>query len=164
VVDDARFEAQEKGVEIDLVVGAERARQEALMVGSGRLISRAVENVVRNALRFSREGDAVTVDLDSNAAGTSLLIRDRGPGVDAKELNRVFEPFVQVGTNHGQGFGLGLAIAKRAIIAHGGTIKAVNNPEGGLTVSIWLPAAPGAPESGEAGSSVWDRSVSPAPV
>jgi two-component system, OmpR family, sensor kinase len=159
VVDDARFEAQEKGVEIDLVLGAGR---EAMMHGSGKLISRAIENVVRNALRFSRKGDRVTVELESNAAGTNLLIRDHGPGVEADQLQLLFEPFVQVGTNHGQGYGLGLAIAKRAVIAHGGAIKAARNPDGGLAITIWLPAAADAPESGE--PSVRDRSISPAPV
>jgi two-component system OmpR family sensor kinase len=159
VVDDARFEAQEKGVEIDLVLGAGR---EAMMHGSGKLISRAIENVVRNALRFSRKGDRVTVELDSNAAGTNLLIRDHGPGVEADQLQLLFEPFVQVGTNHGQGYGLGLAIAKRAVIAHGGAIKAARNPDSGLAITIWLPAAPDAPEGGE--PSVRDRSISPAPV
>jgi two-component system OmpR family sensor kinase len=164
VVDDARFEAQEKGVAIDFVTNERRWGSEALVMGSGKLISRAIENIVRNGLRFSRRGDAITVELDSTAAGTTLYIRDQGPGVKDAQLASLFEPFVQADTESGQGYGLGLAIAKRAVIAHGGTIKAVNGAAAGLTIIVWLPASPDAPEAGEEAKSVWDRSVSPAPV
>jgi two-component system, OmpR family, sensor kinase len=137
---------------------------EALVVGSGKLISRAIENIVRNALRFSRRGETITVELDSTVAGTTLYIRDQGPGVKAEQLASLFEPFVQADPANGQGYGLGLAIAKRAIIAHGGSIRAVNGAAEGLVITLWLPAAPDAPEAGDEAKSVWDRSVSPAPV
>lgn len=162
VVDDARFEAQEKGVAIDFITGERGA--EVLVVGSGKLVSRAIENIVRNALRFSRRGDTIALELDSTAAGTTLYIRDQGPGVKREQLASLFEPFVQADPASGQGYGLGLAIAKRAVIAHGGTIKAANGQEEGLTIIVWLPAAPDAPEAGEESKSVWDRSVSPASV
>ena len=162
VVDDARFEAQEKGVTIDFVINGQGS--EALVVGSGKLISRAIENIVRNDLRFSRRGEAITVELESTAAGTTLYIRDQGPGVKTDQLESLFEPFVQADPANGQGYGLGLAIAKRAIIAHGGTIRAVNGATEGLIIILWLPAAPDAPEAGDEAKSVWDRSVSPAPV
>jgi two-component system OmpR family sensor kinase len=164
VVDDARFEAQEKGVAIDFAPNERQAGSEALVMGSGKLISRAIENIVRNALRFSRRGDAITVELDSTAAGTTLYIRDQGPGVQDDQLASLFEPFVQADTANGQGYGLGLAIAKRAVIAHGGTIRAINGAEAGLTIIVWLPASPDAPETGEVAKSVWDKSVSPAVV
>src|SRR4051812_6943029 len=92
VVDDARFEAQEKGVTIDFVINERRWGSEALVVGSGKLISRTIENIVRNALRFSRRGDTITVELDSTAAGTTLYIRDQGPGVKGGQLDSLFEP------------------------------------------------------------------------
>jgi len=164
VVDDARFEAQEKGVTIDFVTNQRRGGSEALVVGSGKLISRAIENIVRNALRFSRRGDTITVELDSAVSGTTLYIRDQGPGVKTEQLASLFEPFVQADPANGQGYGLGLAIAKRAIIAHGGTIRAVNGAAEGLIITLWLPAAPDGPEAGDQARSVWDRSVSPAPV
>ncbi len=163
VVEDARFEAQEKGAIIDLAVKTGGAGSEALVVGSGKLISRAVENIVRNALRFSRRGNTITLEMDSNAAGTTLTIKDEGPGVKAEQLASLFEPFVQADTTSGQGYGLGLSIAKRAIIAHGGTIEAANGAEGGLIITVWLPTAPDAPKDSEH-RSVWDRSVSPVPV
>jgi len=164
VVDDARFEAQEKGVTIDFVTNERRGGSEALVVGSGKLISRAIENIVRNALRFSRRGDTITVELDSAVSGTTLYIRDQGPGVKTEQLASLFEPFVQADPANGQGYGLGLAIAKRAIIAHGGTIRAINGAAEGLIITLWLPAAPDGPEAGDQARSVWDRSVSPAPV
>jgi two-component system OmpR family sensor kinase len=164
VVEDARFEAQEKGATIDFICNERRWGSEALVVGSGKLVSRAIENILRNALRFSRRGDTIAVELNSTAAGTSLYIRDQGPGVKNEQLASLFEPFVQADTANGQGYGLGLAIARRAIIAHGGTIKAVNGTAAGLTIIVWLPAAPDAPETGEEAKSVWDRSVSPASV
>jgi two-component system OmpR family sensor kinase len=71
------------------------------------------------------------------------VVTDQGPGVKAEKLNTVFEPFVQAEAANGQGYGLGLTIAQRAIKAHGGTIAARNGTEKGLVVSIWLPAAAG---------------------
>jgi two-component system, OmpR family, sensor kinase len=161
VVEDARFEAQEKGVGIEFLANAGRGGREALVVGSGKLVSRAIENIVRNALRFSRRGDVITIEIESGKGGTTLYIRDQGPGVKEDELEALFEPFVQVGTENGQGYGLGLAITKRAIIAHGGAIRASNGEDAGLTIMVWLPAVPDSAEGGEESRSVWDRSVSP---
>ena len=160
IVEDARFEALGMGIDIDFVANAAQAGNEALVIGSGKLISRAIENVVRNAVRFSRRGDTITIEMRSDAAGTNLYIRDQGPGVNADQLAGLFDPFVQAGTTNGQGYGLGLAIAKRAIIAHGGTIKATNGEVSGLTISIWLPAAPDHPDTSVEHRSVWDQAVS----
>jgi two-component system OmpR family sensor kinase len=159
IVEDAWFEALGMGIDIAFAANAARAGSEALVTGSGKLISRAIENVVRNAVRFSRRGDAITIALQSDATGTNLSIRDQGPGVNAEQLATLFDPFVQAGTANGQGYGLGLAIAKRAILAHGGTIKAVNGDVSGLIVSIWLPASPDNPDTSEDHRSVWDQAV-----
>jgi two-component system OmpR family sensor kinase len=164
VVDDARFEAQEKGVVIDLAASPRGEGSEALVVGSGKLVSRAIENIVRNALRFSRRGDTVTLEMESDAAGTFLYIMDQGPGVKVEQLASLFDPFVQADTANGQGYGLGLSIARRAIIAHGGTINAANRVTGGLIITVWMPAAPDAPKDSEHSRSVWDRSVLPLSV
>jgi len=164
VVEDARYEAQEKGVGIDFVASSRRWGWEALVVGSGKLISRAIENIVRNALRFSHRGQTITIEMESNAAGTTLYIRDEGPGVKDDQLNALFDPFVQANPTEGQGYGLGLAIAKRAVLAHGGSIKAANGASAGLTITVWLPAAPDAPEASEESRSVWDKSISPLPI
>ncbi|MEI7791478.1 MAG: ATP-binding protein [Alphaproteobacteria bacterium] len=161
VADDARFEAQGKGVEIRFAANAEHPDQEALIVGSGKLISRAIENIVRNALRFSRSGDAITLEMDSSQAGTTLTIRDQGPGAKPEQLKSLFDPFFRGDPGSGHGYGLGLAIAKRAILAHGGTITAANGNHEGLTITIWLPAAPDSPENGDV---VGAATVSPQPV
>jgi two-component system OmpR family sensor kinase len=164
VVEDARYEAQEKGVAIEFVASPHHWGHEALVVGSGKLISRAIENIVRNALRFSRRGEKITIEMETNAAGTTLYIRDEGPGVRDEQLDTLFEPFVQANPVDNQGYGLGLAIARRAVMAHGGTVKAANGVSGGLTVTIWLPAAPDAPDAAEESRSVWDKSISPLPI
>lgn len=164
LVEDARYEAQEKGVGIEFVASPHHWGWEALVVGSGKLISRAIENIVRNALRFSRRGDKITIEMETNAAGTTLYIRDAGPGVKDEQLDTLFEPFVQANPVDNQGYGLGLAIARRAVMAHGGSIKATNGASAGLTVTVWLPAAPDAPDAAEESRSVWDKSISPLPI
>lgn len=164
VVDDARFEAQEKGVAIDFVAPQAGPGSESLVMGSGKLISRAVENIVRNALRFSRRGDTIALELQSSPAGTTLYIRDQGPGVKADQLASLFEPFVQADTANGQGYGLGLAIARRAVIAHGGTIAAANGAESGLAITVWLPASPDAPEAVEEAKPGWEKPAAAALV
>lgn len=162
VLDDARYEAQEKGVIIDLL--ADQKRQETLVVGSGKLVHRAIENVVRNALRFSRRGDTITLEMEAGSAGSTLFIRDEGPGVKIDQMDSLFDPFVQADTASGQGYGLGLSIAKRAVLAHGGTIQAANGAKGGLIITLWLPAAPDAPRDSDHSRPVLDHPVSPSPV
>jgi two-component system OmpR family sensor kinase len=140
VGEDAKFEAASTGVQVDVAI--EPADADWIVHGDGRLISRAVDNVVRNALRFSPKGQTVRVVLDRDADFYRLAVKDKGPGVPAELLDTLFKPFVQ-GPGDGQGFGLGLAIAERAVIAHGGTIQAVNEPTGGFTITIRLPRSEG---------------------
>lgn len=137
VVEDAQFEASGNGIGIALVKQAE----ETLVTGSGRLVARAIENVVRNALRFSRAGQTVWISLVRDCGNFIVSIEDEGPGAPAEIMPTLFEAFVRAMPD-GQGFGLGLAIAKRAINAHGGTIMARNRQPCGLLVAISLPAAP----------------------
>ena len=137
VVEDARFEASGNGIGIALRKQAE----ELLVTGSGRLVARALENVVRNALRFSRAGQTVWISLVRDCGNFIVSIEDEGPGAPAEIIPNLFEAFVRAMPD-GQGFGLGLAIAQRAINAHGGTIVARNRAPHGLSVAISLPAAP----------------------
>ncbi len=85
----------------------------------------------------------------ADAAGRArITVRDHGPGVPAEALNDIFSPFYRVGTARERssgGVGLGLSIAQRAVALHGGTIRAENAPDGGLVVTIDMPAA--VPES-----------------
>jgi two-component system OmpR family sensor kinase len=139
VVDDARFEAQASDVTIALSEDIPPEDQRPALSGNAELIRRAFDNIIRNALRFSSAGDVVSVGVGfPDKRGYEVEIADRGPGVPQDEIETLFEPFVR-GENAGKGLGLGLAIANRAIIAHGGTIEARNRFDGGLLLHIHLP-------------------------
>jgi len=137
VVDDARFEGETTGVAVSCVAPETlpmRARADDLL--------RVFDNVVRNALRFAPAGSTVDIALKVSADGkrATLTVDDNGPGLRPEELDGVFRRFVRAdGVSNGTGFGLGLAIAERAVRAHDGTIEASNRPGGGLRIAIVLP-------------------------
>ena len=115
------------------------------------LLRSAVENVVRNATRYTAPGTTVEAALErqkgSNGNGEDLVVRvsDSGPGVPAAALAKIFEPFYRLDDARNRqtgGAGLGLSIADRAIRLHGGHITASNRKEGGLEVEIRIPASP----------------------
>lgn len=141
VVEDARFEAHASGRDVRFIdrcgPGAPTVRAHV------ETLHRAFENVIRNAIRFTPDGGSVEVLAERcDGAGTFVCrISDSGPGVPAEELAAIFEPFHRA-RNDGpaQGYGLGLAIARRAIETHGGSISAANREGGGLVVTIELPA------------------------
>jgi two-component system sensor histidine kinase CpxA len=112
------------------------------VTGDRELLRRAIENVVRNAVRYTPAGGAVDVQITETAADVTVAVRDYGPGVPAGELARIFDPFYRVDESRDAsagGIGLGLAIARRAIQVHQGVIAADNaNP--GLRVTIALPS------------------------
>ncbi|MBZ2400823.1 HAMP domain-containing protein [Erwinia amylovora] len=137
VTNDARYEAQIPGVEILL----EADRQHDYTVkGDANLIRSAIENVVRNALRFSTQGQQVQITLRHEDGWLTIGVRDRGPGVEADKLSSIFDPFVRVNSPlSGKGYGLGLSIVRKVVLAHGGEVSAVNAREGGLELTIRLP-------------------------
>ncbi len=114
------------------------------------LLRSAVENVVRNATRYTAEGTTVEVQLERQHSenGDEIVIRvlDSGPGVPNEAMKKIFEPFYRLDDARNRqtgGAGLGLSIADRAIRLHGGQLRASNRKEGGLEVEIRIPAAPG---------------------
>jgi two-component system OmpR family sensor kinase len=142
-VEDARFEAEAQGKRVDF-----QGRVDAAMQGKPELLHSAVENVVRNAIKFAPAGSAIDVALRTieNPRRVRLEVRDRGPGVREEHLARIFEPFFRGEPAAGEnGYGLGLAIARRAIETHGGSIRAHNADGGGLSVEIELPLAVATP-------------------
>ena len=139
VVEDARYEAAAKNIEVKLSVEQAGENFEWIALGSGRLVSRAIENILRNALRYSPENGQVAVRLDCRNGHFQLSISDNGPGIPEESLASLFKPFGV--SADGYGFGLGLAIASRAIAVHGGTIAAVNRAPHGLEMTVTLPAA-----------------------
>jgi two-component system OmpR family sensor kinase len=141
VVGDAQFEAEalHKCVKY-------RSNGEALITGRADLLARAVENVVRNAIRYTPDNQCVEVEGVCQHGQVHITVRDRGPGVAESELDSIFQPFYRSPSNPtGTGYGLGLAIARRAVESHGGQIRARNRVEGGLQVDIQLPLSSGKP-------------------
>jgi len=117
--------------------------------GDRELLWRAMENLLRNALRYTNPDQGVVLDLAVNRKKTSvrLDVRDFGGGVPEAELEKIFEPFYRVQESRDRssgGHGLGLSIAANAVHMHGGSIEARNADNGGLIVSISLPLSQGA--------------------
>lgn len=139
VVQDARFEAGDR----DITIGWRRPAPLRVAADRDSLAS-AIENVLRNALRFTPAGGAIQVRLLADAGEASLEIEDSGPGAPEKELAYLFEPFYQSAANADAspgGAGLGLSIARAAVAAHKGRISARNVAPNGLSVRIELPRA-----------------------
>ncbi|GKX55013.1 sensor histidine kinase [Leminorella grimontii] len=140
VVSDVTYEAQVPGVEIALDA-SEQAREMSTVKGNSELMRRAVENIIRNALRFSKQGQRIEVGLFYTEGELLIQVNDQGPGVDEDKLSSIFDPFVRVkSASSGKGYGLGLAIARKVVNAHGGTIEAKNRQPHGLSIGIRLPA------------------------
>lgn len=141
VIADASFEADNAGIELRYTqTGFASDAPEALVRGRAELLHRALENIVRNALKYSQRGQTVSVALTHADDKVTVVVSDQGPGVPAEQLEMMFEPFVRLhNTGMATGYGLGLAIAQRAVMAHRGTIAAANRPEGGLAVTMALP-------------------------
>jgi len=137
---DARFEAGAEGPAIEVEIEGEL---QATVRGAPDLLWRAVENVVRNAVKHGGAGGRVDIRLYARGPLVHVDVLDRGPGILDADLPTVFEPFFRSnpGKNNIDGHGLGLAIAQRVVHAHGGTIVARNRDGGGLQVAIALPLA-----------------------
>lgn len=140
IVEDAEFEAQSKQRHVTL-----STQQTWTVKANAELLRRALENIIRNAIRYTAKQSHVSVTLTPSEDQTNTLcihICDQGAGVPEEQLERLFEPFVRVSDSrnrHSGGYGLGLAIAERAVHLHHGTIDAFNHPQGGLCVVVHLP-------------------------
>ncbi len=139
VAEDAEFEAAQRGRHVILEI------DKALPVdGDPELLHRAIENVVRNAIRYTDESTAVELALRREGSDAVITVRDHGPGAREQDLERIFDPFFRASEARDRasgGHGLGLAIARRAVELHDGRISAENITGGGLLVSIRLPLA-----------------------
>lgn len=130
---DADFEARSKGKSVEVVTAAECS-----VMGSENLLRSAIENVLRNAVRYTAEGTKVDVSLQSAGGKAVVRVSDHGGGVPEAELANLFRPFYRVSEARDRktgGIGLGLAIAERAVKAHKGSITA-KNENGGLIIEI----------------------------
>lgn len=140
LVDDAAFEANQFGVSIETRFAPLPEQGILTCTGQEELFSRAIDNILRNAIRFSPAGSAIRIAVDRAPDGDRPLriqVRDSGPGVSPDILGSVFDPFFSARES---GFGLGLSIARRAIVAQRGTIEILNE-DAGLRVIIRVPVA-----------------------
>lgn len=138
MLNDASFEAAEKNIHVESHIS-----ENCTLNCDAELIYRAIENIVRNALKYTHPDTTVSVALAKTKRHLIVEVTDQGDGVDEQALEDIFQPFVR--TNHAQpkhGYGIGLALAKQVIEAHDGSVHAANNTaKKGLTVSIKLPIA-----------------------
>lgn len=150
IATDGAFEGATRGVNVRVMES-----RTCHVAGVPLLLRSAIENVVRNAVRFTADGTTVEVRLRRTASdgdGRALVeVRDYGPGIEEASLDEVFKPFYRVAAARDResgGAGLGLAITDRVVRSHGGKAMARNEPSGGLTVSLEFPLA--GPGSGAA--------------
>ncbi len=137
IIEDARLEADVKGIKIISIM-----KDYSIVIGDLEFLHRAIENVLRNAIKYSFNESKVLIETSSKSTQNyvSIIISDHGPGVPYNELEKIFLPFVRSSNvNSKEGHGVGLAITKQIIEAHGGKICAKNRPSGGLSVEIELP-------------------------
>jgi two-component system sensor histidine kinase CpxA len=141
VAKDADFEAQARDCRVEAIIV-----DDCMVMGDPSLLHSALENVMRNATRYTRPGSAVEVRLErgQGTRGPAAVVRvaDSGPGVPDEALDKLFRPFYRIDDARGRqtgGVGLGLAITDRAVRLHGGTVRAANRAEGGLIIEIRLP-------------------------
>jgi len=145
------FEISARGCKIEF----ESRLTASQMNGQPEMLSRAIENILRNAIRYTPFGGVIEVelsDLDEREATSvqirsralKISVRDAGPGIPLDHLSHIFRPFYRVDMARSEssgGFGVGLAIAERAVHLHGGKIMASNRATGGLDVQILLPTS-----------------------
>lgn len=160
VARDATFEAQGRNCQVEAEI-----LDELPVLGDPALLRSAIENVVRNATRYTPEGTTVKIHAEAVERGASreavVRISDSGPGVPAESLEKIFRPFYRIDDARGRstgGVGLGLAITERAVRLHGGWVKASNLPEGGLSVEIRLPLQAGVAAASVTAAAVDGRS------
>jgi two-component system OmpR family sensor kinase len=114
---------------------------EAYVSGDAALLRAVIENLIRNAIRYSPVEEAVEIEVAMDGTAVQVAVRDNGPGIPPEELARVFERFFSIprGPESAQGAGLGLAIARGVVTLHHGSITAANRPGGGCEFILRLP-------------------------
>jgi two-component system sensor histidine kinase CpxA len=141
IAERSNFEAHANEREVKCVCSL----KEISVKANEAMLSSALENIVRNAIKYTSVNTTVSIileQLDEEPELVNITIQDYGPGVPENMLEKIFEPFVRVEEDRDRktgSYGLGLAIAQRAINLHGGTISAENARDGGLMVTIRLP-------------------------
>lgn len=138
--------ADERGVTLEARVPTEAGAEV-----DGQRLRQVVDNLVHNALKHTPRGGRVVVSLESGADELAIEVADSGPGIDPAERERVFDRFFRTRASREQvvpGVGLGLAITRDIVAAHGGSIELEEAPGGGLLARVLLPRGDGAVGSG----------------
>jgi signal transduction histidine kinase len=145
-----------------ITVNVQLASDPCIVSGDPVLIQQVLVNLVMNAMDAMKEMPAarryVTITSNVRAADIDISVRDTGPGVPAEIIGKMFTPFV---TTKSHGLGIGLAIVRKIVDAHGGTINVRNNPEGGAMFTVTLRAAHSGASGDAAAVSAPDRTGSP---
>ncbi len=154
MIPDAEYEARQRQCSL-----AFHADDECRIAGNEELLYRAIENVVRNAIRYTGNGSEVEIRLKMGTVHgqrqAEIAVSDRGPGIPESQLHAIFRPFFRVDYARSPdtgGFGVGLAIAERAVRLHHGELSAENRKGGGATIRITLPAIETDPQVGRPNS------------
>ena len=134
VASDGDFEARARNRSVVI-----RQADPCSLKGYEEPIRSAVENLIRNAIRYTAEAMSVEVSIEVQGSSAMIRIRDFGPGVPDAFIPEIFVPFRRASNSYSDGAGLGLAIAERAVHLHRGKIRAMNAAGGGLVVEIYLP-------------------------
>ncbi|EIC83686.1 envelope stress sensor histidine kinase CpxA [Serratia sp. M24T3] len=136
VIDNAQFEAEQVGKTLEVTAPPGPWR----LIGNPNALDSALENIVRNALRYSHQHIALNFTADSD--GVTIMVDDDGPGVSEEDREQIFRPFYRTDEARDResgGTGLGLAIVETAVQQHRGWVRAEDSPLGGLRLIIWLP-------------------------
>jgi len=146
---DAEYEAQQHACSVTLI-----EENQCTIRGNPDLLYRAIENVVRNAIRYTDLNTDVTIRISETAPNlrhpdarhfAAIEVTDQGPGIPESDLAHIFRPFYRVDqarSSHTGGFGVGLAITERATRLHNGTLRATNRPTGGTSILFLFPLGP----------------------
>ena len=142
IINDAKFEAEQRG--ITFLTNIRLPKNELQLNGNSRLLESAVENIVTNALKYTKDKIELHIFIQEEEEEEFLRIRidDNGSGVHPDEFKKIFKPFYRVDetrTRTTGGTGLGLAIVSNVIQEHQGKVWAEKSPLGGLAVTIRLP-------------------------
>lgn len=140
IVGDVLFEKLEAKVRLDV------PEDKVVVEGQLEFLQRAIDNVIRNAVKYGPEDGIVAIELQHSArtGEVTLEVRDQGEGVEPQELEQIFKPFVRGRrTSQIDGHGIGLAMTKHIVEAHGGFVKAANLSPHGFMIRIHLPARQG---------------------
>lgn len=139
IIQDVSFEADEKNSAIKF---NDQTTSSASIIGNQELLHRAIENVLRNAVRFTKPNTSVEIRLSDIDNDWNIRIIDQGPGVSNEKLDQIFQPFNRAGNSSDHGYGLGLAIVYQTLKLHKGNVTAtnvINENQSGLCVTLSIP-------------------------